>query len=84
MLVRVMSAKSKFWSPRIGHILPAVFWFVLLALVLAETLIMSVSNPQTTSASSGQDDDLSTMWLDGPGSSNGGANAPAVKPPQKL
>ena len=32
-----------------GHVLPAIFWFVLLALVLLETLIVGFSNWQTTS-----------------------------------
>ena len=49
-----------------GHVLPAVFWFVLLALVLLETLIVGFSNWQTTSAASRQDDGAPAAWADGP------------------
>jgi hypothetical protein len=57
-------------------LLPAVFWFVLLALVLTETLIVGFSNWQTTKAATRHGDDPPPAWEDGPWSSNIGENAP--------
>jgi len=82
--MRPMSARSRGWGQRIECVLPALFWFALLAVVLVETLLITISTPRTTNAASRQDDDLSAMWLDGSGASNAGAEAVPAKLPQKL
>ncbi|HWF47749.1 MAG TPA: hypothetical protein VG168_12140 [Bryobacteraceae bacterium] len=78
--MRINGARSIFRGRNIGEILPAVFWFVLLALVLTETLIVGFSNWQTTNAATRQGDDLSAPWVDGPWSLNMGANLPGLAP----
>jgi hypothetical protein len=79
VFMRTKGPASTFTRRSIGHLMPAVFWFVLLALVLTETLIVGFSNWQTTKAATRQADDPAP-WADGPSSLNTGANAPGVAP----
>lgn len=76
--------RMNFRTRNIAHILPAIFWFVLLAVVLAETLFVGFSSSHTTNAASRQDDDALPALVDGPLSSTVSTNLPTATGAQNL
>jgi hypothetical protein len=81
--MRIERKRANFQGSRISYILPAIFWFLLLALVLAETLVVGFSTSHTTNSATRQEDDSPAM-VDGPWSSAVGTNLPAAASAQDL